>query len=457
MSRLLPACPRRGPVRLGVLLVACLSLLAQATASADRAQRGPAAPVAAPAGRTDAELAVKAARMQGRMRAHLSPEGLLVYEHRVGATPEELSEDALRLSDAAIWTGCYAAAQACRWHVTRDEAALAELRILAAGLSMLERASGREGGLVRNVGRPRPGSTGFERSGPSPLGEGFWCRGDPSRDQLSGVVLGWAAIGRYVEDPALREAARVHLGRLARRLHADRMWLRDLRGKRTEYGELSADVGGLAWTRNGRHAAIGLAPFVAAAALDPQDAGLARMVEGLLADGWHRALPEQFTWLQDLQAPSSVNMTLLSLLVLRIHPRGIVPGKALEGIGRLRAATIGWWNAGFCACALLGGLEHRRAWAVDELRAVLHAMPETEVAPARWTERLERTIPNIVQRGPNHWSWKDQLGLWRDVPPGTPPGKVTYTRADWLFAYWLARAAGELDPVANAAPAAGAR
>lgn len=448
---------RRGT--LPVLLLLALLLTAAPARGGDPAQRGPRAPVAAPAGRTDAQLAAKAARLQARMRTHLSPEGLLAYEHRVGATPAQLSEDVLHLSDAAIWTGCYAAAQACRWHVTREPGALEELRLLAGGLSMLERASGREGGLVRNVGRPLPGSSGFERSEPSPMGEGYWCRGDPSRDQLAGVVLGWAAIGRYVEDPALREAARLHLGRLARRLAADRMWLRDLRGRRAPYGELREDVEGLPWVRNGRHAAIGLAPFVAAAALDPQDAGLQRELARLLEDGWHRALPEQFTWLQDLQAPSSVNMSMLALLVLRLHPRGVVAGQALEGLGRLRAATIGWWNAGFCACALLGGLEHRRSWAVDELRAVLHAMPEDEVPPARWSERRERVLPNIVQRGPTHWAWKDELGLWRDVAPGTPPGTVSHTRADWLFAYWLARAAGELDPAGAApgAPAPGVR
>jgi hypothetical protein len=418
---------------------------------ADRALNGPGRPVPAPAGRTDAELLERAMRLQARMPAHLSPEGLLAYEHRVGASPEQLSEDVLKLSDAAIWTGCYAAAQACRWHVTRDPLALEELRRLVHGLHMLERASGREGGLVRNVGRPLPGSSGFEKSEPSPMGEGMWCRGDVSRDQLAGVTLGWAAIGRFVEDATLKEAARSHLAALARRLRADRMWLRDLRGRKTDYGELREDVEGIPFTKNGRHAAIGLAPVVAAVALDPAP-DLADHLRRLLDDGWGRALPEQFAWLPPLQSPSSVNMGYLALLTCRLMDRGIVAAKALEGLGRLRAATRGWWNGGYCACLLLGGLQHRRAEVVDELRAVLHLMTEDEVPYAQQTTRHVSFIPTIVQRGNTHWTWKDQLGLVREQPaPGSPRSAVTYTRADWLFAYWLARAGGALDPGAGAA------
>jgi hypothetical protein len=435
------------------LALAALTLLSGATLQADRALNGPGRPVPAPVGRTDAELAEKATRLQARMPGHLSPEGLLAYEHRVGGTPEQLSEDVLKLSDAAIWTGCYAAAQACRWHVTRDPAALEELRRLAGGLALLAKASGRPGGLVRNVGRPLPGSSGFEKSEPSPMGEGYWCRGDVSRDQLAGVTLGWAAIGRFVEDPALREQARSELAALARRLRTDRMWLRDLRGKKTEYGELREDVEGLPFTKNGRHAAIGLAPVVAAAALDPAP-DLHDHLRRLLADGWGRALPEQFAWLPPLQSPSSVNMGFLALLTCRLMDRGIVAAKALEGLGMLRVATRGWWNGGYCGCLLLGGLQHRRAEVRDELRAVLHLMTEDEVPFAHQVTRQVSFIPTIVQRGNTHWTWKDQLGLVRDPPaPGAARAATTYTRADWLFAYWLARAGGELDPAPAGAPA----
>ena len=38
--------------------------------------------------------------------------------------------------------------------------------------------------------------------------------------------------------------------------------------------------------------------------------------------------------------------------------------------------------------------------------------------------------------------WREEV----DLEVAVPSRMTTYTRADWLFAYWLARAAGELDP-----------
>lgn len=439
------------------LLGPALGLLLVAPLAADgRTWRGPGRPVPAPAGRTDAELLPKALRLEARMDAHLSPEGLLAYEHQVGADAARLSHDVLALSDAAIWTGCYAAAEACRWHVSRDPEALRRARVLARGLALLSAASGRPGGLVRNVGRPLPGSPPAERSEPSPLGQGYWCRGDPSRDQLAGVTLGWAALGRFVDDPEVARLAREQIGAIARRLVVDGMWLRDVRGAKSEHGELRADVEGAWWLRNGRLAAIGLAPVVVARRLDPAAADVEVMAQRLRHLGWVKALPEQFTWLRDLQNTSDVQMSCLALTALFLCGDRDVADAARSGLGRLSAASVGWWNGGVLALGLLGGLWDERPRVLDELRAVLHAMPEDEVPFARVVERREERIPTIVERGNSHWSWKDHLGLFREVPPGTPRSTTTYTRADWLFAYWLARAAGGLDP-GPSAPAGVAR
>src|SRR5687767_9562498 len=68
---------------------------------------------------------------------HVTPEGILAYEHRLEATPEQLSADALKKADVGIWTGCYAAALACRHRAAPDAASLAEARRAAAGLDLL--------------------------------------------------------------------------------------------------------------------------------------------------------------------------------------------------------------------------------------------------------------------------------------------------------------------------------
>jgi hypothetical protein len=435
-------------VRASLLLaLAALTVLAPGPASAERRGLGPGRPVPAPAGRTDAELFAKAMRLEARMDAHISPEGVLAYVHRTGADAARLSHDVLVLSDAAIWTGCYAAAEACRWKVTRDPAALVRVRTLARGLALLTAASGRHGGLVRNVGRPLAGIPPAERSEPSPLGQGYWIRGDVSRDQLAGVTLGWACLGRFVDDAEVYALAKNTLGAIARQLVVDNMWLRDVRGQKTEHGELRADVEGMPLLRNGRLASIGLAPVAAARWLDRQDPELERAYRRLQKLGWGRALPEQFTWLRDLQKQSDVNMVALALCTVFLMSDQGESDAARSGLGRLRQATVGWWNGGVLACGLLGGLHEERAAVIDELRAVLHLMPEEEVPFAGTVERAEGRIPTVWQRGNSHWAWKDQLDLFRYVPEGvTAREPDTHTRADWLFAYWLARAAGALDP-----------
>jgi hypothetical protein len=402
--------------------------------------------VPAPPGRTDLELKAKAARLEARMDAHISPEGVLAYEHQVGAGPERLSHDVLALSDAAMWTGCYAGAMACRWRLTRDPQALARVRTLARGLALLSAASGRPGGLVRNVGRPLPGSAQAEMSEPSPLGQGYWVRGDPSRDQLAGVTFGWGMIGICVDDPEISALAREQSGAIARRLVQDGMWLRDLRGAKPEHGELRVDVPGAPFIKNGRFAAIGLAAVGVARRLDPHAQDLEVMWQRLKKLGWSSALPDQLTWLRELQSPSDAQMASLALATLFHTSEKDVADAARAGLGRIRASTIGWWNGGLCALGLLGGLADERPQALAELRAVLHGMPEEEVAYAHVVERKEFAIPTIWERGNSHWAWKDHLGLFRHVPPGTPLGTVSYTRADWLFAYWLGRAALALEP-----------
>ena len=59
--------------------------------SADkRPAPGPGHPIFPKPERTDAELFAKAARIQARMWKHISPEGLLVDKHKVGADLEKL-------------------------------------------------------------------------------------------------------------------------------------------------------------------------------------------------------------------------------------------------------------------------------------------------------------------------------------------------------------------------------
>ena len=412
---------------------------------------GPRRPLRPRPGMTDAALYAKAMKLQVQMWWHISPEGVLTYRHGRGADAARLSHDTLHLSDAAIWTGCYAACQACRWWVTKDPDALAQVRALARGLRNLSEVTGTLGRLARNVGVPMQDHSlphVFEGPvEPSPVGRNWHARIDVSRDQLAGVVMGWVMIGKFCADqPDLVREAAWNLDRIAWELHNTKMWMRDRHGRKTKYGELRATVPHMPLMKFGAWAAIGFAAVVGAADLAPQNMPLQELVAHYDKKGWDSALPHQLTWIQRLVNNSDVNMVTLALVCLATgrNPKYHEPAK--EGMKKLRAATVGWWNAGICACFLLGGHPNRRDL-VDEIRTTLHRMPDAEYPRTLVRQFKRRAAAPIDMRHEESWHWKNNVRHFHVWKPGGPVHpEVIYTGADYLFAYWIARAAGALRP-----------
>ncbi len=394
----------------------------------------------------DRLLADRALRL-GRLTVarHVTPEGVLAYEHRRDATPAQLSADALKKADTGIWTGCYAASAACRYHVTKDPEALALCKRLASGLDLLSRATGVEGCISRAVGRPIPGEDPGNDVVASPLGGGLAYRNDPSRDTLTGVVLGWDCLARFCDDPEVQAYAARNLGAIARRLYAGKMHLRDVDGKTTTYGALSAKAALV--FENGMHASIGLATMRAALAWDRGD-DLLRAWKHLDKDGWVDALDAQYTWLPaKVTHSSNMNMVQMALAVIALEDIGKSGKYSRASLRDFRHKTRGRHNGGYLALYLLSGNAIDRGDVVDELRATLLEMPPDEV-PWVGSQIVDRSgyVP-MARRPVNVWAWKlepDREELLTASAVRDP--SRTFTRADWLFAYWLARAAGELNP-----------
>ncbi len=391
-------------------------------------------------------LADRAVRV-GRNTAtrHLSPEGLLAYEHRHDATPGQLSADALKKADTGIWSGCYAASLACRYYVTREPEALALCKRVAAGLDMLSRVTGVEGCVSRAVGCPIAGEDAGKDVVASPLGGGLCFREDPSRDTLTGIVLGWVCLARFCDDPEVRAFASRNLGAIARRLYAGHMKLRDVDGKTTKHGELSPKAALV--FENGMHASIGLATVLGGLVWDKGD-DLQRAWKKLDKDGWVDALDAQYTWLPaKVTDASNMNMVQMALTVIALEDLGKSKKYALAAMRDFRRKTKGRHNGGFLSLYLLSGNAVYRDEVADELRHTLLEMPPTEV-PWLDAEIVTRSGYVPMERRPvNVWAWKLEPNKEQLVTQASRPDpSKTYTRADWLFAYWLARAAGELNP-----------
>lgn len=433
------------------LPLALLLLLVTVPASPAAARDGgpgPQKPIWPKKGQTDRMLYAKACTLQAQMWKHLSPEGLLIVNHVRDADGAALSREALFRSDACMWTGCYAAAQASRWHVTRDPDALEQVRFLAKGMKALHDVTGSRGHFARNLGIPTTPGEG-EKVIPSRVMEGYWFRPDVSRDQLAGLTLGWYMIGTLMEDPQLKALAASEMRAIALTLYNDKMWLRDYRGEQMEFGELRPDVKFLPFRKNGALAAIGLATLVAAVDLNPHDKACADALRRLAQRGWVSALPTQNTELPQLVNSSNVQMVTISLLVIARSPsrKGKPAHYAKKGLLALRRATVGWWNAGLCGMQLAAGMHGDRRPLRGEFRATLHALPDREM-PRRLVRswKANKAAP-IWMRQPSSWYWTNDVTHHHQWAPAETLGpRVVWTGADWLFAYWLGRLANEFIP-----------
>lgn len=425
------------------VVVVVLSAVGAVCSPPSRARAADPVPSGDPRDRLLAERAVRVGR--NTVARHLTPEGVLAYQHRPDATPAQLSADAVKMADTAIWTGCYAASLACRWHVTREPEALALCKRVAAGMDLLSRATGVEGCISRSVGRPIPGEDPGRETRASPLGDGLCYRGDPSRDSLTGLVLGWDFLARFCDDPEVHAVAVRNLGAIARRLYAGKMSIRDVDGKVTTYGELSAKSALI--FENGMYSAIGLSAMLAALIWDKGD-DLLRAWKKLDKDGWQDALDAQYLWLPaKVRSASNMNMTQMALTVICVEDLGKPKKLALSTMREFRRFTRGRQNGGYLALYLMSGNGLYRDEVREELRQTLTDMPPYERGWAD-TEVVKRfDLVPIARRQVVDWAWKvESISEQLITSASRPDPDMTFSRADWLFAYWLARGAGELAP-----------
>ncbi len=133
-----------------------------------------------------------------------------------------------RGGDSALWTAFYLAAEAFRWHATRDPEALKRAGMAMAGLEELVNVTGTD--TLARVAVPAAAESAAgmlreeEHNGvyPGRLDGAAWkWVGGTSRDQYLGVFFGLEAASEMLDDAALRERARRLCARLMRRLLRD--------------------------------------------------------------------------------------------------------------------------------------------------------------------------------------------------------------------------------------------
>lgn len=169
---------------------------------------------------------------------HLSPEGLVRYAAREDGT------SIIVLPDTSIWTGCYVAAEAFRWAVTKDSDAKTRLSRSLHGLHLLQEVTGKKGLLARTYWKghfsPSPGA-GEWHIGKGNFSNDMWL-GDVSVDQLNGAIFGYALAFDLVKDRALRKQIAKDVCAIADHLLVHGMKIVDIDGHPTRHGHLDSGL-----------------------------------------------------------------------------------------------------------------------------------------------------------------------------------------------------------------------
>jgi hypothetical protein len=139
------------------------------------------------------------------------------------------------MGDAAIWTGCYLAAESFRYAATGDIAAYQACRETLNAMRMLREVTGVPGLLARGF---VPAYFGIAARGEyhySQDGKWIWS-GDVSSDQLDGIIFGYYVFYRLAASPADKEAVGREVSLLIGHVIENGMQIVDVDGAPTTWG-----------------------------------------------------------------------------------------------------------------------------------------------------------------------------------------------------------------------------
>ncbi|MFN0059429.1 MAG: hypothetical protein ACKVX7_13315 [Planctomycetota bacterium] len=398
------------------------------------------------------ELRARSATLEDEIFArHISAEGLLLYRTPIAAPSP--NESYLDLADQACWTGYLFAALCFRYTYEPSPNLAARIRQISIGLERLQSVTGVPGFIARNIVPARALSQLEKNRELYELardGSGDYFRGETSKDQYSGYVLGLAVGWTCLPNGDERDRCGRLLVASARYLAGNDLHLRDARGARTDFSNLNSHWLGVPI---GVNAAIAQALLESAAIttsdVDVNAAALRYRAPALAAlQGLCYEVPGARKFSNQLMATAGV----ISL--------GLVLGDT-EARARVRAgfepvwrASRGQGNALVYSTGMLFGLRD-----VDEearsLRNLYHARfgsRSTAIAREIWRDVPRRWLPDtqgrplaiealpVAVRTPSTFCWRTDP--FRIDPTNPVPESVRVSGADLLVAYWMGRYCG---------------
>jgi hypothetical protein len=377
---------------------------------------------------------------------HLSREGLVIYRVREEGPPT------LSLADAAIWTGCYVAAEAFRWKVTGEPEARQRLLASLNALYLLHRVTGKRGLLARAFRRASSRTQeerGRWRQGKKSYQEYRWM-GDVSVDQIDGVFFGYAVAFDLLDEPTVHIETAETVAAVADHLLDHRMQIIDLDGERTKHGDL-----GDGFFSEDLNALIALMIMKVAhhVTADPRFGAAYRRL--ITRRGYHlRAVAARDKWWEYLFGTnhSDNNLAFLAFYpLLRLEQDPALRRIYRRGLRRAWEVVRSEANPLFTFTYQAFQKDRREEKAMARAVETLYHFP---------SEKRNRRVDQSRRREICRSFWKDRLGRpqsctplpiqdrpadsfeWKENPyrlKGGGDGLTRFAGVDYLLPYWMGR------------------
>ena len=406
-----------------------------------------------------ATLAAKADRYQRDLEARFqTPAGLVDYR-RVTFRGSAVSMWGLG-ADGCFHTGIYLASQALRHATTGCPQARTQILRTLDGLDLLHDVTGNRGLLARSARHSlpdRPPERSTVEILPSSSRPGWTYRGDVSKDQYAGAVLGLGVTLALVEDPEVRRRVAALAAALADHLIDGDMRIVDTDRNVTTHGDLRARVWGLPI---GANALISLAIGRVAVTATGEDRHR-RLWERLVEEGYPDAAYWAHFELFGVGHRVNDHMGYLSIYPLFLLTPTPSVREALRDSERRSWSHVGADRNAFFALVHATFVEESGKSAATQAVEALREFPERKIPlPVDLTRprfnfpraflNSRKCLPRTTEGLPldlrpvssSYWA-ADPFAL---VGRLTANGSSEYAGTDYLLAYWMARFHGYVNP-----------
>lgn len=398
-------------------------------------------------------LAEKALRYEMNLEEnHLTSDGLVAYKIRLPVKKVEEIE-VLDLPDGAAWTGCALAAEAFRYAVTGEPAALEKIHRLLSALHLLQEVTGVRGLLARTFIRGdlppsfRSGHGEWHR-GQGPF-SGYHWRGDVSNDQYAGVMFGYGICYDLIAEREVRGKIVRDVRALMDHIVDHSMAIVDVDGEVTTHGDMSPH----SW--EDLDALLALSFLKTAFHITGSLKFQGKYRELIERQGFHRrATKARDKWWEYLLGVNHSDNHLAFLgyyNLLRLEKSSELLHEYRKGLERswkvVRNEGNSFFNfvyiylVGDHTAELLEAVETLRLFPEEKRVVEVRNSQRKDIRKAWFSDRhgnlqAIRPLP-VYQRPANGFEWK--ANPYRmDGNPGAR-GKAEYGGVDYLLAYWLGR------------------